>query len=105
MAPVIPSLRSNLVIVMSLIGFSPSAENTSPSSLVRSSHRLRSSATAGGDSGKIERAHGVFKNVGWGFVLLLVAVVVLVGALTFVPAFVLGPISEQLQLLSPGGAP
>lgn len=34
------------------------------------------------------------------FVLMLVAVVVIVGALTFVPALALGPVVEQLQLVS-----
>ena len=34
------------------------------------------------------------------FVLLLVGVVIMVGALTFVPALALGPIVEQLQMLN-----
>jgi hypothetical protein len=34
--------------------------------------------TSGGDSGKIEKAHGIFKNVGWGFALLLAAWLVVV---------------------------
>ena len=41
------------------------------------------------------------------FVLLLVGTVVLIGALTFIPALALGPVADQLQLLSgaAGGAP
>jgi K+-transporting ATPase ATPase A chain len=35
------------------------------------------------------------------FVLMLVAVVIVVGALTFVPALALGPIAEHLQLATP----
>ena len=40
------------------------------------------------------------KRFGLGFALLLVAVVVLVGALTFVPALALGPIVEHLNLIA-----
>ncbi len=32
------------------------------------------------------------------FVLMLMAVVVIVGALTFVPALALGPVAEELQM-------
>jgi K+-transporting ATPase ATPase A chain len=35
------------------------------------------------------------------FVVLLAGVVLLVGALTFLPALALGPIVEQLQMMSP----
>ena len=36
------------------------------------------------------------------FVTMLICVIVIVGALTFVPALALGPIIEHLQMLSPG---
>jgi K+-transporting ATPase ATPase A chain len=40
------------------------------------------------------------------FVLLLVGTVLLVGALTFIPALALGPLAEHLQLVAgTGGAP
>ena len=39
------------------------------------------------------------------FVGLLVGTVLLVGALTFVPALALGPIVEQLQMVAAGVAP
>jgi K+-transporting ATPase ATPase A chain len=35
------------------------------------------------------------------FVVMLVSTVLLVGALTFVPALALGPVVEQLQMISP----
>jgi len=34
------------------------------------------------------------------FVMLLIGIVLLVGALTFVPALALGPVVEHLQLLA-----
>ena len=37
------------------------------------------------------------------FALLLAGVVVLVGALTFIPALVLGPVAEHFQLLTAAG--
>ena len=39
------------------------------------------------------------------FVALLVGVVLIVGALTFVPALALGPIVEQLEMLAGGAGP
>jgi len=35
------------------------------------------------------------------FIALLIGTVVLVGALTFVPALALGPVAEHLQLIRP----
>jgi potassium-transporting ATPase potassium-binding subunit len=43
---------------------------------------------------------GSFPTTGWTFVLLLVAITVLVGGLTFMPALTLGPIVEHLMMLS-----
>jgi K+-transporting ATPase ATPase A chain len=43
---------------------------------------------------------GSFPTTGWTFVLLLVAVTVLVGGLTFMPALTLGPVVEHLMMLS-----
>ena len=43
---------------------------------------------------------GSFPTVGWTFVLLLVAVIILVGGLTFMPALTLGPVVEHLMMLS-----
>jgi K+-transporting ATPase ATPase A chain len=42
---------------------------------------------------------GTFPTNGWLFTALLVAVIVIVGALTFFPALSLGPIVEQFQSL------
>ena len=47
---------------------------------------------------------GTLPTHGLLFVGLLVGTVVLVGALTFVPALALGPIVEHLQLAAGGGA-
>ena len=41
---------------------------------------------------------GTFPTTGWPFVTLLVAVIVIVGALTFFPAYALGPLAEQLLM-------
>jgi K+-transporting ATPase ATPase A chain len=43
---------------------------------------------------------GSFPTFGWIFVLLLVAVIILVGGLTFMPALTLGPLVEQLMMLA-----
>ncbi|SDF13592.1 Potassium-transporting ATPase A subunit [Sporolituus thermophilus DSM 23256] len=42
---------------------------------------------------------GTFPTTGWLFVILLAGVVLIVGALTFLPALALGPIVEQLLML------
>jgi K+-transporting ATPase ATPase A chain len=42
---------------------------------------------------------GSFPTIGWTFVILLVAVIVLIGGLTFLPALTLGPIVEHLAML------
>ncbi|WP_425059403.1 Potassium-transporting ATPase potassium-binding subunit [Sporomusa carbonis] len=42
---------------------------------------------------------GTFPTTGWLFVILLASVVMIVGALTFLPALALGPIVEHLLLL------
>jgi K+-transporting ATPase ATPase A chain len=42
---------------------------------------------------------GSFPTTGWTFVILLVAVIVLIGGLTFLPALTLGPIVEHLAML------
>jgi K+-transporting ATPase ATPase A chain len=41
---------------------------------------------------------GTFPTTGWLFVLLLVGVILIVGALTFFPAYALGPIVEHLLM-------
>jgi K+-transporting ATPase ATPase A chain len=43
---------------------------------------------------------GSFPTTGWTFVFLLVAVIILVGGLTFMPALTLGPLVEHLMMLS-----
>ena len=43
---------------------------------------------------------GSFPTTGWTFVLLLVAIIILVGGLTFMPALILGPVVEHLMMLS-----
>jgi K+-transporting ATPase ATPase A chain len=43
---------------------------------------------------------GSFPTTGWTFVLLLVAIIILVGGLTFLPALTLGPVVEHLMMLS-----
>lgn len=43
---------------------------------------------------------GSFPTTGWTFVLLLVAIIILVGGLTFMPALTLGPVVEHLTMLS-----
>jgi K+-transporting ATPase ATPase A chain len=43
---------------------------------------------------------GSFPTTGWTFVLLLVAIIILVGGLTFMPALTLGPVVEHLMMLS-----
>jgi K+-transporting ATPase ATPase A chain len=47
----------------------------------------------------VPAGQGTLPTHGMLFVLLLVAVVLLVGALTFIPALALGPIVEELQML------
>ncbi|MDF2501293.1 MAG: Potassium-transporting ATPase chain [Anaerosporomusa subterranea] len=42
---------------------------------------------------------GTFPTTGWLFAVLLAVVVLIVGALTFLPALALGPIAEQLLML------
>ncbi|VBB07071.1 potassium-transporting atpase a chain [Lucifera butyrica] len=42
---------------------------------------------------------GTFPTDGWLFVILLAAIVIVVGALTFLPALALGPIVEHLSML------
>lgn len=42
---------------------------------------------------------GTFPTYGWLFVLLLAAIILIVGALTFLPALALGPIVEHLLML------
>jgi len=42
---------------------------------------------------------GTFSTTGWLFVLLLAVIIIVVGALTFLPALTLGPILEQLLML------
>ncbi len=51
---------------------------------------------------RLEATGGTLPTHGLLFVLLLVSTIVLVGALTYVPALALGPVIEQLQLF--GGA-
>jgi len=43
---------------------------------------------------------GSFPTTGWTFVLLLTAIIILVGGLTFLPALTLGPVVEHLAILS-----
>ncbi len=43
---------------------------------------------------------GSFPTTGWTFVLLLVAIIILVGGLTFMPALTLGPVVEHLMMLA-----
>jgi K+-transporting ATPase ATPase A chain len=47
----------------------------------------------------VEPGPGTFPTNGWLFVLLLVAVIIIVGALTFFPALALGPVVEHFQSL------
>ena len=58
-------------------------------------------AIAGSMAGKkiAPSGPGTFPTTGWLFVLLLVGVVLIVGALTFLPVLSLGPIVEQLLML------
>jgi potassium-transporting ATPase potassium-binding subunit len=58
-------------------------------------------ALAGGMLNKktVQPGLGTFPTNGWLFTALLVAVIVIVGALTFFPALSLGPIVEQFQTL------
>jgi K+-transporting ATPase ATPase A chain len=42
---------------------------------------------------------GSFPTTGWTFVLLLVAVIILIGGLTFMPALTLGPVVEHVTML------
>jgi len=53
----------------------------------------------------IPNSAGTLPTHGPLFVGLLVGIVILVGALTFIPALALGPIVEHLQLYAGGGAP
>jgi K+-transporting ATPase ATPase A chain len=46
----------------------------------------------------VPESSGTFPTTGWLFVLLLVGVIVIVGALTFFPAYALGPIVEHLLM-------
>jgi K+-transporting ATPase ATPase A chain len=43
---------------------------------------------------------GSFPTTGWTFVLLLTAIIILVGGLTFLPALTLGPVIEHLMMIS-----
>jgi K+-transporting ATPase ATPase A chain len=43
---------------------------------------------------------GTFSTTGWLFAFLLAGVVIVVGALTFMPALALGPVVEHLQMLN-----
>jgi len=43
---------------------------------------------------------GSFPTTGWTFVLLLAAIIILVGGLTFMPALTLGPVVEHLMMLA-----
>lgn len=43
---------------------------------------------------------GTFSTTGWLFVILLASVVILVGALTFLPSLALGPVIEHLLMLA-----
>jgi K+-transporting ATPase ATPase A chain len=45
---------------------------------------------------------GTLPTHGWLFVVLLLGTVLIVGALTFVPALALGPVIEHLQMIAPG---
>ncbi len=47
----------------------------------------------------VEPGPGTFPTSGWLFVVLLVAVIIIVGALTFFPALALGPVVEHFQAL------
>jgi len=42
---------------------------------------------------------GTFPTTGWLFVLILTGVVLIVGALTFLPVLTLGPVVEHLLML------
>lgn len=61
-------------------------------------------ATAGSLAGKklVPASAGTLPTHGPLFVAMLLATIVLVGALTFVPALALGPIVEQIQLVGQG---
>jgi K+-transporting ATPase ATPase A chain len=56
---------------------------------------------AGALAGKKHTAvtSGSFPTTGWTFVLLLVAVIILIGGLTFMPALTLGPVVEHVTML------
>ncbi len=47
---------------------------------------------------RIEASQGTMPTHGWLFIILLVGMVIIVGALTYIPALALGPIVEHLQL-------
>ncbi len=49
---------------------------------------------------RIEATAGTLPTHGPLFVAMLVGTVILVGALTYVPALALGPVIEQLQMLA-----
>jgi K+-transporting ATPase ATPase A chain len=51
------------------------------------------------DKKTVEPGLGTFPTNGWLFAALLVAVIVIVGALTFFPALSLGPVVEHFQAL------
>jgi K+-transporting ATPase ATPase A chain len=57
-------------------------------------------ALAGSMAGKkgMPESSGTFPTTGWLFVVLLVGVVLIVGALTFFPAYALGPVVEHLLM-------
>ena len=57
-------------------------------------------AIAGSMTGKkaVPESSGTFPTTGWLFVVLLVGVILIVGALTFVPAYALGPVVEHLLM-------
>jgi K+-transporting ATPase ATPase A chain len=57
---------------------------------------------AGALAGKKHTAEtsGSFPTTGWTFVILLIAVIVLIGGLTFLPALTLGPVVEHLAMLA-----
>ena len=59
-------------------------------------------AIAGSLAGKkiTPASSGTFPTHGGTFVMLLIAVIVIVGALTFLPALALGPIAEQVSMIN-----
>ncbi len=48
---------------------------------------------------KVPESLATFPTTGWLFVVMLVSVVFIVGALTYFPAFTLGPVLEHLFMI------